>query len=75
MKNRTPAVAAGDVSAWMARLACRSAAAPAVLVPCHNREPKWYVRTAWATSAAGAPAIPTRNSWPTRWASLIRAKT
>jgi hypothetical protein len=41
MKNRTPAVAADDASAWMAWLACRSAATPAVLVPCHNRDPKW----------------------------------
>src|SRR6516164_4052426 len=52
-----------------------SAAAPAVLMPSNRREPKWYAPTARATSAVGAPAMPTRNSWPTRWASLIRRKT
>jgi len=35
------AVAADEASAWMAWLSGRSAATPAVLVPCHNRDPKW----------------------------------
>ena len=40
MKNRTPAVVAEDASAWMACVACRSAATPAVLVPSNSSEPK-----------------------------------
>src|SRR5580693_317153 len=74
MKKRTPAVAYEEVSAWSLRVSCRIPVTPAVVSVPKSREPKWYVVTAWATSAIGFPAIPTRNSWPTRWASVIREK-